>query len=100
MTEDPHKNNRVSTREYFAELQKLRAEQKADFKEVRKDQADMERRIVAKIDCIGDEFATKKDVENLEEGVADLRKRNRITDVALSIGIIFSTTIGAIFGRE
>ena len=89
MTDDVNDSGRVTTREFYNAL--LNQNDRMDT---------MERRILTRIDGVTEGFATKKDVEDLEEDVADLKKRNKIIDVALSIGIIFSTTIGAIFGRE
>ena len=79
MAEDD-KNNRVSTREFYAELMALR-----------EDQAVMERRILARIDGITGKFATVREVDELRN------KSNRV-DALIGTVTVISTLVAAALG--
>ena len=81
MAED--ENNRVTTREFYAEL-----------KEMRKDMAEMERRILAKLDTITGEFPTRHEFNDLKT------KSNRVDAIIGTVTVLGSLLAAALGIRQ
>jgi hypothetical protein len=78
-------NNRVTTAEFYRALLDIKDEI-----------AQMERRLVEKIDCIPD----RNELNNIKDDVTDLKKRSNTWDGLNSLGIVVGTVIGALFGHK
>ena len=78
-------NNRITTREFYDEL-----------KEMRQEQADMERRILAKIDSI--RTCKVEEHQAIYAEIADVRVKSNRIDGVISAALILGNSIAIAFG--
>jgi hypothetical protein len=85
---NPRSSNggRITTQQFYESLLNIK-----------EDMAEMERRILAKIDCIPGQ-ATQ--INDLREDVKDLRTKSNVWDGLNSIALIIGTFIGARLGPK
>jgi len=85
---EPTNGGRVTTRELYIALQ-----------EQNKERADMERRILTKMDTVCDSVSRQDErIKRNSEEVEKLRTRSNINDVAVGIAAAVASAIAAAFG--
>jgi hypothetical protein len=85
---DPNNGGRVTTRELYNALQ-----------EQNKERADMERRILGKMDAVCN-LVNRQDerIKRNSEEVEKLRTRSNVNDIAVAIAAGVSSAVAAVFG--
>ncbi len=84
----PENGGRVTTRELYNALQQQN-----------KERADMERRIVGKIDDICDAVSRHDErIKRNSQEVDKLRNRSNVNDIAVGIGAAIAAAVSAVFG--
>jgi len=88
---DPVSNGgRVTTRELYNALQ-----------EQNKERADMERRILTKMDTVCDSVSRQDErIKRNSEEVEKLRGRSNVNDIAVGIGAAIAAAVSAVLGRN
>ena len=88
---DPVSNGgRVTTRELYNALQ-----------EQNKERADMERRILTKMDSVCDSVSRQDErIKRNSEEVEKLRGRSNVNDIAVGIGAAIAAAVSAVLGRN
>ena len=85
---DPNNGGRVTTRELYNALQ-----------EQNKERADMERRILTKMDSVCDSVSRQDErIKKNDREIEKLRNRSNINDVAVGIGAAIAAAVSAVFG--
>lgn len=85
---EPSNEGRVTTRELYNALQ-----------EQNKERADMERRILTKMDNVCDSVSRQDErIKKNDREIEKLRNRSNLNDVAVGIGAAIAAAISAAFG--
>lgn len=85
---DPENGGRVTTRELYNALQ-----------EQNKERADMERRILTKMDTVCESVSRQDErIKKNDREIEKLRNRSNINDVAVGIGAAIAAAVSAVFG--
>ena len=99
--DDANNGGRVTTRElYNAQQEQTQALFNAIHQQNR-ERADMERRIISKMDIVCDSVSRHDErIKKNEKEVEKLRTRSNVNDIAVGVAAAVSSAIAAVFGMR